>query len=160
MKKSDLHREWARVLDMCEGTEVSPGLCWKLDGFGREQDCIPKFNCDGGSYEFAVAILGDKPVFVGYNVYAKLSGERFDWDDPDHVRQIKCENLSVDPEDVWTLNPQKKTFMLNGEELPCPESDGKWGFKIGIDHHVCFKTRSDCLKVQQAIHKLLTDNTK
>ena len=27
MKKSDLYREWARVLDMCEGTKVNPGRC-------------------------------------------------------------------------------------------------------------------------------------
>jgi hypothetical protein len=30
MKKSDLYREYARVIDMCEGTDVNPLKCVKL----------------------------------------------------------------------------------------------------------------------------------
>lgn len=31
MRISDLYREWARVLDMCEGTKVKPWECVKFE---------------------------------------------------------------------------------------------------------------------------------
>ena len=149
MKKSDLYREWARVLDMCEGLNIKQSIIWrcvKVEGMPLNEE--PRFIFHSSRYSFAIAILEDKPVFVGDKVYSKFDGME----------------LRVDPSGFdWATvswNPPKKTFMLNGEELPCPDADGRWGFKIGIDHHVCFKTSSDCLKVQQAIHKLLIDNTK
>ncbi len=81
MKKSDLYREWARVLDMCEGTNVRPEDCWSLNN--RKYNERPEFDADPEYFKFAIAILEDKPVFVGdklyicsdpYPVYANING--------------------------------------------------------------------------------------
>jgi len=167
MKKSDLHIEWARVLDMCEGTKVRPFVCWNRKGYDRLKParCAPAFSEDPDSYEFAVAILEGKPVFVGDKIYAKqIFGSEFDWDDPDHIRQITCEDLCVDPEDVWTWNPPKKTFMLNGEELPCATT--KQGGEVMIikvgnqECHFMFESGKDADKVMTSIYNLLIGSIK
>lgn len=120
MKQTDLYREWARVLDMCEGNRVSPTDCWRIGGV--KKFFYPEFTADPDTYQFAVAILEDKPVFFGDKIYSKFLGEEFDWDDRDHIRQITCENLPIKPDDVWSWTPPpKKTFMLNGVELPGAE---------------------------------------
>lgn len=78
MKKSDLFREWARVIDMCEGTNVEPRECLKIDN----EECHLKHPCfdeDPECYIFAVAILEGRPLFVGDEVYWK-NGKKFDWD--------------------------------------------------------------------------------
>lgn len=161
MKKSDLYREWARVLDMCEGTEVSPGLCWMLNGLGRGQDCIPKFNSDDERYEFAVAILEGKPVFVGDKVYAnnctspltvKGSSKQLGY-----ISVGNCVNYDIS---ILSWNSPNKTFLLNGEELPCPDNN-KGGYQISLlsGRHY-FSDFHDAQKVANAFDKLLSENTK
>lgn len=141
MKRSDLHREWARVLDMCDGTEVKPEDCWKYDS-GPQLGCLPVLDSDHTKYQFAVAILEGKPVFVGDNLYWKKDGARFDW-----ASGALYENLS------WT--PPKRTFMLNGIELPClaqPPAD--WSLLIGSTVHY-FESEDDYNKVRNALNKIL-----
>ena len=74
MKKSDLyreyarlHREYARVIDMCEGAGIDPRLCWKYSGV--IQSCSPLLNGTPEEYEFALAIVEGKPVFEGDVLY-------------------------------------------------------------------------------------------
>ena len=67
MKKSDLYREYARVIDMCEGAGIDPRLCWKC--LGVIQSCSPLLNATPEEYEFALAIVEGKPVFVGDVLY-------------------------------------------------------------------------------------------
>ena len=145
MKKSDLYREWASVLDMCDGTNVDPNDCWKFNGEFKNR-CIEFDSC--GKYEFMVAILEDKPVFVGDKVYDQYDGS-------ESVVDYRPESL-----DGFSRNPPKKTFMLNGEELPCPVKSGEWYFTIGGQLIVRFKRAGDLVKVQKAIMKLLMDNAK
>ena len=154
MKKSDLYREWARVLDMCEGTVVKPWSCVrrKTDEYLSTFYATPDFDDIEGEWSFAVAILEGKPVFVGDVVYHK-SGPR-------HIVAFRPDSL-----DGYSWNPPKKTFMLNGEELPCPvEAEEGWfiDIKAGTDkdkrfyfeRHICRD------KVADAIIKLLRENTK
>lgn len=75
MKKSDLYREWARVLDMCEGTNVNPYIAWKFGGIqagGR-----PEFIQDPDKYEFAAGIVENRPVFVGDKLYNIHTGSEY-----------------------------------------------------------------------------------
>ena len=146
MKKSDLHREWARVLDMCEGTLVNPVKCWKLGGLLPMY--YPDFGADPMRYEFAVAILENKPVFVGDKVYDQYDGS-------ESIVAYRPESL-----DGFGWHPPKKTFMLNGVELPCPVKDGEWYFTIGNQLIVRFESADDLVKAQKAIIKLFMDNTK
>lgn len=116
----DLNLEyWVRIHDMCEGTLVDPWECVKWRGTVIWKH--PNFNGKPEQYEFAVAIIEGTPVFVGDEVYSK-SGERFDWSDPDYLNQI---NFPEHVCNVWTLKKPtpKRTFMLNGVELPCPTED-------------------------------------
>lgn len=157
MKKSDLYRERARVLDMCEGTDINPNDCCKYDGNLFDSNSKPSFNFDPKLYEFAVAILEDRPVFVGDALYAKSTGESLVVSDS----TLFLKDLSWDP--------PKKTFILNGVELPCPiyKFCEPKGFRFnsknclqigGVTHH--FASEDDAGYVLKSISKILTENTK
>jgi len=154
MKKSDLHREWARVLDMCEGTKVNPLDCWKVRGV--QYMVKPQFNADTSDYEFAFAILEDKPVFVGDRVYRKTSGNE----------QVVFDAVGLNKVDwsLYTLNTPKKTFALNGDELPCPvksmPAGDTYSMNFGDLRLHYFNCKEDRDKVLCALHKLLIDNTR
>lgn len=168
MKKSDLYREWARVLDMCEGTNISPDDCWKFDGTLIND--VPAFDDHPDYYSFAVAILDNKPVFVGDVIYAKTPKEiKYDavekWIVADGYNDYPHSEID-DRKFSW--QPPKKTFSLNGEELPCPELEPNYNFcaKLdiygGYDHlFTCrFRSHDDRNKVADAIIKLLKDAKK
>lgn len=154
MKRSDLHREWARVLDMCEGTNVDPKYCLKIDDKIVLFD-HPVFNSDPNKYKFAVAIVEGRPVFVGDEVFVKnnrypyINWKMFDcW-----KHDIEC--LSKD----WTWTQSKRTFMLNGVELPCPVPvmNGSYCFNIG-HHNYYFESKSDCQQAIDIIDKILLND--
>lgn len=158
MKKSDLHREWARVLDMCEGTNVDPGTCCDFNGnrnpgtftFSENPDC----------YKFAVAILEDKPVFVGDKVYANNCTSALTVEgiskQKGYVFFGNCVNYDIS---ILSWNPPKKTFMLNGEELPCPDGN-RGGYQISLlNGRHYFSDFHDAQKVANAFDKLLSENT-
>ena len=149
MKKSDLFREWARVIDMCEGTNVDPGDCLRIDGTPCRLK-NPRFNDDPECYTFAVSILEGKPLFVGDEVYWKRAG-KFDWDKwslPDDKKMCQ---------DMLTRTPPVRTIMLNGEKLPAP-NDGCFYLYIGGFNHIQygFKNGEDLIKVEDAINKLIS----
>jgi len=159
MKKSDLYREWARVLDMCEGTKVDPLMCWKFSG--HLQLSSPAFVHVPSLYTFAVAILEDKPVFIGDKVYANnctsplvvegISKQK------GYIFVGNCTNYDIS---ILSWNPPKKTFFLNGVELPCPDGN-KGGYQIGMfSERYYFTDFHDAQKVANAINKLLQDATK
>lgn len=146
MKRSDLYRKWARVLDMCDGTDVSPNICVKYAG--DNSDCEIRFTSHPDNYEFAVAILEGKPVFAGDMVWGKKV-----------ERYLKTSDLSSQ----YTINdnccswhePKKKTFVLNSVELPSPVSNSN-GVRLdflGVDYF--FETVEDRNKVAAAIADLL-----
>lgn len=69
MKRSDLFRRYADVIDMCEGTKVIPCECIKFDDESFTE--TPYFDSNYDLYTFAIAIVEDKPVFVGDVLYHK-----------------------------------------------------------------------------------------
>lgn len=142
--KADLHREWARVLDMCEGKEVNPNICWKFNGLQMCND--PEFASYPIYYEFAVAILESKPVFVGDKLYdIESNGSYFTVD----RTTVRFNGL--------TWNPPKHTFMLNGVKLPCPIT-GSFGVYLGFaGKDYFFGSVDDRNKVSQAIIKILDE---
>ena len=144
MKKSDLYREWARVLDMCEGTKVNPDHCWKF--CGQERFDTPVFRDDPKCYEFAVAILKDRPVFVGDKVWLKNVNGAYGYVGADWV-DITEEHYSWD-------EPKRKTIKLNGIELPMPSGSGYTYIMIDGEYY-WFNSHSDRFKVVEAIKNLL-----
>ncbi|HET8687881.1 MAG TPA: hypothetical protein VFM18_14660, partial [Methanosarcina sp.] len=70
--KADVHREWARVLDMIDGTNVEQCHCFKYSNphhIGPHYFLIGNPEC----YEFSIAIVEGKPVFRGDKLY-KIDG--------------------------------------------------------------------------------------
>lgn len=158
MKKSDLYREWARVLDMCEGTNINPWQCVRQPRTKElhRTDRMPDFSMRPEDYEFAVAILEDKPVFVGDKIYSIRSRS---W-------------VTVQPEDAFAnISPvirgysweePKTTFNLNGEKLPCPDMSNRYELRVvGFNDNVYhFANGTDIRQVECAINRLLQDATK
>ena len=68
MKKSDLYREYARIVDMCESTNIKPKECVKHGGFTLSR-YDKDFNHLPDSYSFAIAIVEGMPVFEGDVLY-------------------------------------------------------------------------------------------
>ena len=161
MRKSDLYREWARVLDMCEGTNVDPNLCWNRKGFPWGIPCKPEFSEDPESYIFAVGIIEDNPVFVGDKVYANNCTSPLVVEGISKYKGYifvgNCTNYDIS---ILSWNPPKKTFFLNGVELPCPDGN-KGGYQISLlsGRHY-FSDFHDAQKVANAFDKLLSENTK
>lgn len=143
--------EYARVIQMCKGTkfENEPWKCIRrADDYVYESH--PGF---GSSYnlEFAVAIVEDEPVFVGDKVYWKIDEREFCWADG---------LITVDKwDDRVTRTPPKRTFMLNGEELPCPSLNGRFSFGFTTDAFK-FDSEFDAIKVRSAIKRILEEVAK
>ena len=110
MKTEDLYLEYARVIKMCEGTKVKPWKCIKGKGnFYSNFNDHPIFKSPPDKYEFAIAILEDKPVFVGDVLFHTLSG-----------CPVTVNHAVLFSQLSWTKPEPKRTFTLNGVELPCP----------------------------------------
>jgi len=145
---------WGRVYDMCDsynkqhGTSISPQQCVKNDGYIWNSKVNPLF--DGRKYDLAVQIIEGKPVFVGDKIY--------------HKAQKHCvpimEGAFYDPR-YWTLTPPKpkRTFELNGQQLPCPGEDYDESVLELLGEHYYFDSIEDRNEVAREIIKLL-DNAR
>jgi len=69
----DLHLEWARVLDMCKGTEVLPTTCVSYKGNPCKMRC--NFSRHPSHYHFAVVIVEGRCVFPGTKLCHSFLGE-------------------------------------------------------------------------------------
>lgn len=178
MNTNELYKEYARVIKMCEGTELedTPWQCVKLDNIElAAQHGHPKFDDIPKNYKFAVAVLEGMPVFENDIVYRVGDGfevfvERLIHDKNDRW-QIKIEvnnNPALWTQNMfrqcftWTRPTPKRTFELNGVELPCPidyttiKREGRPTLKIGNDYF-CFRTENDKRKVSEFISGILTE---
>jgi len=143
-KRSDLFREYARVIDMCEGTGVDPYECV---GCGMSLcDDEPTFMSDPGNYTFAVAILEGRPVFAGDEVYLK-DGRKYDWN-----AVWTCQIVHY-----LTWNKPKRTFKLAGRELSLPDSktDGLHGYTAWVPYY--FKDSDNRLELERCLSEIITE---
>lgn len=107
---------WGRVYDMCDaynkqhGTSIKPQQCVKHCGGKWNLKEHPMF--DGHKYDLAVAIIEGKPVFVGDKIYSKRTGQG-----------ITLTEGFLSAIDYTLTQPQKRTFELNGKQLPCPSNN-------------------------------------
>jgi len=144
---------WGRVHDMCDaynkqhGTNIRPQRCVKYCGniWGYIIN-HPVFN--GTEYSLAVAIIEGKPVFVGDKIYHKAQKHC--------VPIMECAFYDTRH---WTLTPPKpkRTFELNGHQLPCPEPI-KCGFTLSLfGNNFYYEEYEDVNKVERAIFDMLAD---
>lgn len=164
MNTNDLYLEYARVIEMCNGTKLEdrPWVCVKLDGEALRDDYgHPGLSASIEKYEFAVAVLEGKPVWIGdkvfirNNKYPEVNWKLFDYWKNDIAI------LSKD----WKWTPPKRTFTLNGVELPCPDpglDPSVNGFSMGIEingygESFAYASHDDAEKVFKYLKNLLTE---
>ena len=140
---------WGRVHDMCDaynkqhGTSIKPQQCVKYYGNSWESINHPVF--DSSDYYLAVAIIDDTPVFVGDKIYTKRTGQE--------ITVTEGFLSAID----YTLTPPKKkrTFDLNGKQLPCPSEDYDESVLELLGEHYYFDSIEDRNEVAREIIKLL-----
>ena len=144
---------WGRLYDMCDdynkrhGTNIKPQDCVKHCGGKWNLKEPPMF--DGHKYDLAVAIIEDTPVFVGDKIYHKA-----------HKHCVKIIEGDFDYR-YWTITPPKpkRTFNLNGQQLPCPSEDYDESVLELLGEHYYFESIEDRNEVAREIIKLL-DNAR
>ena len=151
--KNKTQREWnleyyGRVYDMCDsynkqhGTSISPQQCVKNDGYIWNSKVNPLF--DGRKYDLAVAIIEDTPVFAGDKIYTKRT-----------CQEITVTEGFLSAIDYTLTQPQKRTFDLNGKQLPCPSEDYDESVLELLGEHYYFDSIEDRNEVAREIIKLL-----
>ena len=148
MNQNDLYIEYARGIEMCKGTalESKPWVCVKWDG--EVFDEHPAFDAEPELYEFAIAILEDKPVFVGDSLYHP-SGAKWIVGDTDDLTGMS-----------WQPPKPKRTFELRGVELPCPVDwkESSNGDVAVIDGEIFwFKNKMDADLVRDTLSKIFRE---
>lgn len=148
--RADLHREWARVLDMCEDAGVNdPSDCVRFMDKVALPD--PSFNERPTTYEFALAIVEGNPVFRGDVLYCT--------DNNCHVCKANGTTkfiAGVEPFDPnkCTWNPPKpKTITINGVEVKVPNLIG-WPYaytKEKFTVHSEFSSKADAEAFKAAL---------
>ena len=120
MNTNDLYLEYARCIEMCKRTNLEDTPWQRVkDSRGNTYINNPTFLSNPDDYKFAVAILEDKPVFVGDKI-CRLSNGRIltvmhHNELSDGSRMIQSNKFT------WEPPAPKRTFQLNRVELPCPE---------------------------------------
>ena len=141
---------WGRVHDMCDaynkqhGTNIQHQQCVKHYGdVWNIPTKHPVF--DDRGYDLAVAIIEDTPVFVGDKIYTKRTGQ--------DITVTEGFLSAID----YTLTPPKKkrTFDLNGKQLPCPSEDYDESALELLGEHYYFDSIEDRNEVAREIIKLL-----
>lgn len=154
---------WGRVHDMCDaynkqhGTSIKPQQCVKY--YGNVWNLPIKHPVfDDKNYDLAVAIIEDTPVFVGDVLYSKDKGlERIIKGGSQTIRHIFTNVGSRDLNDLTLTPPKhKRTFELNGRQLPCPSTDDNYPLEI-LGEFYYFESREDRNKVAKAINDLLEE---
>lgn len=160
MNTNDLYLEYARVIEMCKGTELED-TPWRIIQWRNIPNGASKWECftthpDFGRLDpqtevrFSVAVLEGKPVFVGDRIWLK-DGHQFAVED----------DMYVDTESMsWTPPTPKRTFTLNGVELPCPIRLNLDSPKIELrinDVNFYFSSFDDLEKVSKSITNILTE---
>jgi len=116
MKESDIFREYARVVDMCEGTTVMPYHCVRFNGKDFDPNTywfgVPGLlACDPvmrGEVEFAVCIIENKPVFRLDRLYVIGTCDGF-WVGAIHVNETMLQGHCGDGTQCW-LNTKILTW--------------------------------------------------
>lgn len=125
---------WGRVHDMCKGTDIE-GREWKcVRNNGADSSGHPVFILNPSVYQIAVTILEDNPVFEGDRLYHIESGEIYSVEGCGATlmgfQSIGTPHDWINSSDfskclTFTPPAPKRTFQLNGVDLPCPDAKGQ-----------------------------------
>lgn len=142
------------------GTDVKTWECVRVKGNNEVFLNHPTFTLPPKDYTFALTILEARPVFVGDVLYHKGNMEGNFTVTPDGIAVGYC-NYDMDCFEylTWTPPEKKRTFMLNGVELPCPTKEGDFFLTIyGMGRYrFCFESAQDMRIVGDCLEDLLTE---
>ena len=163
---------WNEIHDMViaynkkHGCEVKPWECVKYNGsfFSGNLEFIDR----GDKYQFAVAILFDeqsqvhRPIFPEDKLYNKVC-MGIEYIAKENGLQVIGSNSLLNvwgngmyQNLTWNKPQPKRTFEINGVELPCPDEDGKYFFNIGGDFFR-YKDPKDYAHVCEFLETLFTE---
>lgn len=120
--QAEVFEQFARVSRLIEGTELKLKDVFKYDGKEALTDVIAH-SLRSEKYSFALALVEGKPVFVGdtlyltETVYGKSSVEITGIDK--NTNYLTCLG-GIAKLEILTWQVPKRTFTINGEELPLP----------------------------------------
>lgn len=149
-----------RKYNVEHGTDVKPWECVRgVRPTGHYGICHSLFDSHhefatiNFDVEFAVAILEGKPVFVGDQIWIKNNPYPVNWKLFDYWK----DEMSILSQD-WTWIPfaKKRTFVLNGVELPCPVNVIT-EHRLGTKQEFYFSSLKDRNDVALAIYDILTE---
>lgn len=166
---------WGRVHDMCAGTKVKPWECirWHPEDnpvwrYFSEHPPICSFE-DSWIVEFAVDVLEDRQVWIGsvlYDIFAQeprkcvVTGRDETGLIINDDSAIEMTWVAWETDASWTPPAPKRTFTLNGGELPCPvEYDSvEMRFSLSIEgSYFYFDSTESRNIVRDHIKHLLTE---
>jgi len=131
MKLSKLYRDWANVLDMCEGTSVDPNRCWKFKDIF--QLCMPSFQSFNNheDYKFAVCLVENEPVFIGDTLWVdNLYQKVFSFDNNVFIFDKLGGYMSSSFKEFvsWNNDPYAKfkEAIRQGKQVAFQTSNGTW----------------------------------
>lgn len=137
-------------------TDIKPWECVRYCDDIIPSGTHPKFN-EPDNYTFNLTILEARPVFAGDRLYGKKLP----------VTILAASGFCLE-DYTWTPPAKKRTFVLNGVELPCPCSDQvKSIHELQIVLHgedsyaqqtFKFISDSETLRVYNGLTKLLTES--
>lgn len=146
LSRTDCFREYARVIEMCEGTLVDSKTCIRLDGESSSCTSLSFMNT-AITYTFAIRIHEGTPVFEGdllYGTTEDILGREYEA--KPYWNNSTWAGLS------WG-KPVKKTCLLNGTELPLADGN-KFDYPLLLTE-IKYKNIENRDKVSAAIVKLL-----
>ena len=145
MTRSDLLRRYADMVEMCEGTNVDPDNCVKgVNGGFLDYT----FKAPPKIYVFARGVVEGRPVFDNDALY--YNGVLF---------KVNMDIIGINPVGWSWEPPKKRTFVLNGKELPSPKKmPTNYGFILSTEKYY-FETPAETLTVLGALKTLLNNAT-
>lgn len=172
MKQADFYSEIARVMRLCEGTNLNYG---DLVRYGEtnitcDHDFMDKFSLKWNSdkFKFALTIVEGRPVFIGDILYHDIQGKVKVYATSTQKNFLICKkeiDNKIDTPFLYDLNMQgiswkeaKKTFILNGKEIPCSVN---WltNYSIKIEDKVIFfNSKEEVLEVKATLIEIFSEN--
>ena len=169
---------WGAIHDMVEaynkehpGADVKPCECVRSASSKLPYESHPQFSEESIYYQFAVAILYDeqagvhRPVFPEDRLYNKVCEGIEYIAKEDGLQVVGSSSLirvwknGMHRNLTWHKPEPKRTFEINGVELPCPEKEGDFVLTIyGAGRRKFNFNNSDAyIRVYDAINELLTE---
>ena len=172
---NELYLKYAEVIEMCEGTKLkyTPWVCVKVGGI----PCFithPTFRDNPEQYEFALAIVEDKPVFIGDVLYNDIFETQYIVEGTStcglKLKGVYSGAYYESHPKLLTWKESKKKFKLGEYLLPCPKEVSEfWSlplktfdryFIIDDNNAFLFDTEEDAKLVKDTLIRIFRENLK